>query len=125
MKEFFVKSFRDLEVFKKSYKISLEIHKVTLGFPQIEQRSLADQLRRCSKSICANIAEGFGKQKYSSAEYRRFLSMAVGSCNEMCVWLQYCIDLGYISPNQFEDWSSAYEVLARMLVNLIKSWQGK
>jgi four helix bundle protein len=98
---------------------------VTLGFPQIEQRSLADQLRRCSKSICANIAEGFGKQKYSSAEYRRFLSMAVGSCNEMCVWLQYCIDLGYISPDQFEDWSSAYEVVARMIVNLIKSWQGK
>ncbi len=55
-------SFEELEAFKRAYRISLEIHRASLEFPQIEQRALADQIRRASKSICANIAEGFGKQ---------------------------------------------------------------
>ncbi|TGT90609.1 four helix bundle protein, partial [Mesorhizobium sp. M5C.F.Ca.ET.164.01.1.1] len=52
---------RDLEVYKRAYAVSLEIHKATLAFPRIEQYALADQLRRSSKAICANLAEGFAK----------------------------------------------------------------
>ncbi len=62
------KSFEDLEVFKRAYRISLELHRVSLKFPSIEQRALADQLRRSSKSVCANVAEGFAKQTISLAE---------------------------------------------------------
>ena len=62
-----VKSFEDLEVFQRAYRLSLEVHKLSLGFPSIEQQGLADQLRRASKSICANLAEGFGKQRRSAA----------------------------------------------------------
>ena len=51
-----VKSFEDLEVFQRAYRLSLEVHKLSLGFPSIEQQGLADQLRRASKSICANLA---------------------------------------------------------------------
>ena len=54
-------SFEDLEVFKRAYRVSLEVHRASLSFPAIEQRALADQVRRASKSICANIAEGYGK----------------------------------------------------------------
>ena len=50
------------------------VHRASLDFPAIEQRALADQVRRASKSICANLAEGFGKQAASPAEFRRFLS---------------------------------------------------
>jgi four helix bundle protein len=63
--------------------------------PQIEQRILADQLRRGSKSICANLAEGFGKQGLSKTEFRRFVLMSIGSADEMRVWLRYCLDLEY------------------------------
>ncbi len=66
------KSFEDIEVFQRAYKASLIIHKTTLKFPAIEQYALGDQLRRASKSICANIAEGCGKQKNSKAEFKRF-----------------------------------------------------
>ena len=62
-----VKSFEDLEVFQRAYRLSLEVHKLSLGFPSIEQQGLADQLRRASKSICANLAEGFAKQRRSAA----------------------------------------------------------
>ena len=52
------KGFEDLQVFKKAYRLSLEVHRASLEFPVIEQRVLADQIRRASKSICANLAEG-------------------------------------------------------------------
>ena len=90
-----VRSFEDLEVFKRAYRVSLEVHRLSLKFPTVEQRALGDQLRRSSKSICANIAEGFGKQRQSVAEFRRFLMIAMGSADEMRVWSRYCLDLGY------------------------------
>ena len=68
-----IKSFEDLEVFQRAYKVSLEIHKESLLFPQKEQYGLGEQLRRASKSICANIAEGFAKQGYSSKEFLRYI----------------------------------------------------
>src|SRR4030095_8153038 len=61
-----VVSFEDLEVFQRADRASLEIHQASLRMPTIEQRVLADQLRRASKSICANIAEGYGRQKVKS-----------------------------------------------------------
>jgi hypothetical protein len=72
------KSFEDLEVFQRAYRLSLEIHQVSLSLPGIEQRALGDQVRRASKSIPVNIAEGFGKQAGSVAEFRRFLRIALG-----------------------------------------------
>ena len=66
------KSFEDLEVFQRAYRLSLEIHRVSLELPKIEQHALGDQVRRASKSIPVNIAEGFGKQVESIAEFRRF-----------------------------------------------------
>ena len=113
--------FEDLDVFKKSYAISLEIHKASLGFPKTEQYALAGQIRRASKSICANIAEGFGKQSRSKSEFARFLSMALGSCDEMQVWVKYCIDLQYVTEVQGRAWKQAYQEVARMLNGLIKS----
>ena len=62
----------------------------SLAFPRIEQFALADQLRRASKSICANLVEGFAKQSHSAAEYRRYLMVAIGSSDEMQLWLRYC-----------------------------------
>jgi hypothetical protein len=58
-----VVSFEDIEVFQRAYRVSLEIHRTSLAFPRVEQRALADQIRRASKSICANLAEGYGRQK--------------------------------------------------------------
>ena len=58
----------DLEVFRRAYRLSLEVHRASLEFPRIEQFALADQVRRASKSICANLAEGFGRQRLSRPE---------------------------------------------------------
>ena len=113
--------FEELEVFKRAYRISLEIHRTSLAFPKIEQHALADQVRRCSKGICANLAEGFAKSSSSKAELRRFLSMAIGSADEMRVWLRYCRDLEYVSESQWQAWRDEYQEIARMLQGLAKS----
>src|SRR5690242_21878083 len=78
--------FEDLDVFRRAYALSLEVHRTSLDFPRIEQFALADQVRRASKSICANLVEGFGKQRQSRSEFRRFVIMATGSADEMQVW---------------------------------------
>jgi 23S rRNA-intervening sequence protein len=77
----FAERFEDLAVFRRAYALSLEVHRASLDFPRIEQFALADQVRRASKSICATIAEGFGRQRHSKPEFRRFLMMAVGSAD--------------------------------------------
>ena len=118
-----IKSFEDLEVYKKAYRISLEIHKVSQSFPKFEQYSgLADQMRRASKGICANIAEGYGKQRISKAEFKRYLVMAIGSADEMRVWISYCHDLNYIDPTQGQAWRSTYQDIAKMLSGLHNNW---
>ena len=88
--------FESLEVFKRAYAVSLELHRASLAFPQVEQFGLADQLRRASKSISANIAEGMGKAGNSQVELRRYLQIAIGSADEMRVWLRYALDLSLI-----------------------------
>jgi four helix bundle protein len=118
-----VKSFEDLRVFKRAYAISLDIHRASLALPEREQFALADQMRRASKSICANIAEGFGRQRSSSAEFRRFVSIAVGPCDEMQVWARYAADLGYTDPEVAEAWKREYVEIAKMLRGLAQGWK--
>jgi four helix bundle protein len=84
----------------------------------VEQRALADQIRRASKSICANVAEGYGRQKRSKAEFKRFLQMAIGSSDEMRVWVRYALDLGYIDELAWQRWRDEYQAITRMLQSL-------
>ena len=122
MSEQRVQQVGDLEVFRRAYVLSLELHRASLEFPRIEQFALADQLRRSSKSICANLAEGFAKQSYSAAEYRRYLTVAIGSSDETQLWLRYCIDLGYIEEVAGQRWIADYVEISRMLQGLYASW---
>lgn len=112
------RSFKDLNVYQKAFEYALVIHAKSLEFPKIEQYALADQMRRASKSICANIAEGYGKQSSSHAEFKRFISMAIGSANEMIVWTEFCAKLDYISSNEAVLWADQYDHIAKMLNKL-------
>lgn len=114
----FVTSYKQLEVYQRAYAISLEIHKSTQSLPKHEQYELASQMRRASKSICANLAEGYGKQRASKAEFKRFIFIAIGSLEEMCVWVDYCKDLEYISQDIHVAWIQEYETIQKMLYAL-------
>jgi four helix bundle protein len=113
----------DLEVFKRAYRISMDVHRCSLDFPVVEQRALADQIRRASKSICANLAEGFARQGLAPADFRRFIQMAMGSADEMRVWARYCLDLGYIDEARWQVWRQEYHEIAKMLQGLLEAVQ--
>ena len=114
----------DLQVFQRAYAISLEVHRASLAFPQIEQFALADQIRRASKSIGVNLAEGFAKHVYSQAEFKRFLLMALGSSDEMQIWCRYVADLGYVEAKQAEQWQAEYRQISAMLNGLLRRVSG-
>jgi four helix bundle protein len=108
----------ELHVFEKAYKASLEIHKLSLQLPKIVQYALGDQIRRASKSICANLAEGFGKQAGSKKEFRNFILMSLGSSDEMQIWIRYCKDLSYLTEEQAKILIQEYEEISKMLKSL-------
>ena len=116
-----MQSFRELEVYKRAYKCSLEIHKISMGFPQHEQYELGSQIRRASKSVAMNIAEGFGRND-SLADFKRFLIISRGSCNEVRVQLDYCRDLKYISEEQYNAYEEEYVIIGKMLTKMLQNW---
>ena len=115
-------SYKDLKVYKKSYDLCIEMYKQTKSFPKDEQFGLISQIKRASTSIPLNIAEGYGK-KSSAQEFKRFLLMALGSCNEMEVLLNISKDLGFMELDAFEKLSREYEEVAKMLNVLISKWK--
>ena len=112
-----------LEVYQKAYQLALEVHRMSLEFPKLEQYGLAQQLRGSSKSIPVNVAEGMGKQE-SPADVRRFIRMAIGSCDETRVWLEFARDLGYLKPEQQAALEVRYQEVGRMLRGVIKRYDG-
>ncbi len=110
-----------LEVFRRSYALSLVVHRASFSFPKHEQFSgMADQLRRASKSVCALLVEGAGRQGPNDVEFRRYVRMALGSAEEAKLWCRYAEDLGYIKPEIGRAWREEYAEIGRMLHGLIK-----
>ncbi|MFH1882669.1 MAG: four helix bundle protein [Planctomycetota bacterium] len=91
-------SFKDLIVWQKSYKLVLEIYKITKDFPKPETYGLSQQMRKSAVSIPSNIAEGYGRKH--KAEYNQFLSIAYGSLLELETQFLLANDLKYVSKNE-------------------------
>ena len=117
-----IESYKDLKVFERSYENALEMHRISMTFPQQEQYELGSQIRRATKSIALNIAEGYGKRS-SEAEFKRFLVIAIGSCDEVKVQLAFCKDLGYISEEQYGEKEKEYVEIGKMLTKLVQNWK--
>ena len=96
-----MKDFRNLEVWKRAHALTLTVYKATAGFPMEERFGLTSQVRRCSASIGANIAEGCGKR--GNAEFQRFLQIASGSASEAEYQLLLARDLGYLTESAHRD----------------------
>ena len=106
----------DLQIYQLAYKLMIEIHKVTLSFPKMEQYGgIADQLRRSSKSITANIVEGFGKQRFYRDEFKRMLVYSIGSCDETMLWIKTAKDLGYLDFQTSTNYIKQYKILVKKI----------
>lgn len=111
-----MKDFRNFTVWKKAHELTLKFYRITMAeFPKDERFGLTSQVRRCSASIGANIAEGCGRQ--GNGEFHRFLQIALGSANELEYHLLLARDLGYLSDSHHEAIAELTET-KKMLVSL-------
>ena len=117
-----IRSYRDLEVYQKSYRLALRVHRLTLTFPKYETTELGSQLRRAALSIPINIGEGYGR-KGSVTDFKRFLTIALSSCDEVRIELDLAKDLGYIGEAEHEELSTEYDVLGKQLRTLQAKWR--
>lgn len=113
-----MQNYKNLNVWVKSHEITLKIYGLTKGFPKEEIYSLTSQIKRCSSSIPANIAEGCGKN--SNKDLGRFLNIALGSANETEYLLLLSKDLGYLSIDDHLLSEKAINEVKAMLISLIK-----
>jgi len=113
-----MKSLRDLIVWEKAHALTLAGYCGTAGFPKQEVYGLISQIRRCSASIAANIAEGCGKR--SNAEFQRFLHIATGSASELEYHFLLAKDLGFLSDEEYKKLDQSTIEVKRMLAGLIK-----
>jgi len=112
-----MRDFRQLEVWEVAHQLVLETYRVTATFPKHELYGLTSQMRRCSASIAANIAEGCGRS--GNGDFHRFLSTAMGSAVELEYFLMLSEDLG-LMVDSYDELNSQAQRVQRMLGSLIR-----
>lgn len=117
-----IKKCQDLEVYNLSFETAMDVFKTTKSFPKEELYSLVDQTRRSSRSVPANIKEGFAKRKYPDV-FIRHLNDALGSSEETLTWLDFSCKCGYINKEQHKELSDRYQKIGAMLYKLMSNWE--
>lgn len=117
-----IQSVSDLEVFNLSYGFAMTLFQESRLFPKEEKYSLTDQLVRASRSIAANIAEGFGKRVYEN-EFKKHLVYAMGSLEETKAWLLFAKDCSYLSIDIYNTLSAKCDLIGAKLYKLYQNWK--
>jgi four helix bundle protein len=113
-----MQGFRDLKVYQLAYKLAMEIFEESKSFPKDERYSLTDQIRRSSRSVVANIAEGYRKRQYPNMLASKFAD-SDAEATETQVWLDVARDCGYMKPERHDQLLEQYEQVGRMLGAII------
>lgn len=111
--------FEKLIVYQKSYELAMEVFMMTKQFPREETYSLTDQIRRSSRSVCANIAEGYRKKVYPKSFISKMVD-ADGECSETIVHLMFAKDCNYISDDRFLQLRGKYEEVGKIIGSIIR-----
>ncbi len=110
----------ELDVYKKAFQAAMEIFHASKMFPKEETYSLTDQIRRSSRSVCANLAEAWRKRRYEAAFIVK-LSDSESEAAETQVWLQFAVECGYLDRERAASFYTTYDEVIRMLVAMIHS----
>ena len=112
-----IRHFRDLDVYQRAFRIAMEIFELTSHFPMEERFSMVDQVRRSSRSVCSNLAEGWRKRQYK-AVFRNKLTDAMQEASETQCWLEFAHSCNYLSIELFERLDAEYEQIIGMLSSM-------
>ena len=116
-------NFKDLTIWQRSHKLTIEIYRATQDFPKVEVYGLTSQIRRAVSSIPTNIAEGCGRR--TNAELTNFLNIASGSASEVEYEVLLAKELGYITAEQCDAWTKEIGELRSMIAAYMKKLREK
>ena len=119
-----ITSHRELEVYRRAFDTAMQIFEVSKKFPREETYSLTDQIRRSSRSVCANLAEAWRKRRYEAAFIAK-LSDVEAEAAETQTWLQFAVSCGYLSIDAGKELEDVYEKILGTIVGMINhadSW---
>src|SRR5690606_30173189 len=106
--------FQDLIAYKKGFQLSMKIFHLSKSFPREEKYSLTDQIRRSSRSVCANLADAYRKRSYQKS-YAFKLTDIDAEISETQVWLEFALECEYIDKTTFDELTSESEEVGKLL----------
>jgi four helix bundle protein len=108
----------DLQVYQKAFATAMKIFQLSKAFPKEETYSLTDQVRRSSRSVCANLAEAWRKRRYEAAFVSK-LSDSEAEAAETQVWLEFAVECEYLNRNEARELYKTYNEVIKTLVGMI------
>ncbi|MEP7341167.1 MAG: four helix bundle protein [Acidobacteriota bacterium] len=115
-----IKSYKELRVYQAAIEAAMLIFGLTKHFPSEEKYSMVDQMRRSSRSVCANLAEAWRKRRYR-AHFVSKLSDSEGEAEETRVWIELAFRCGYLKKEQADDLDDCYDKILGQLVLMINA----
>jgi four helix bundle protein len=115
-----MKSYRDLEIYKESKRLAIEVHKVSIALPKFELYEEGSQIRRSSKSVTASIVEGYGRKRYK-ADYIKHLIYAQSECDETILHLDFLFETcSFTDKEKYEQLRGEYDSLSKRINKFIQ-----
>jgi four helix bundle protein len=113
-----IRTHRELEAYRKAFEAAMAIFELSKGFPREETYSLTDQIRRSSRSVCANLAEAWRKRRYEKS-FAAKLSDCESEAAETQVWLEFAVKCSYADRDQAKTIYLRYDEILRLIVSMI------
>jgi len=113
-----IKSYKDLDVFQRAMNVAMDIFEITKHFPREEQYSLTDQIRRSSRSVCANISEAWRKRRYKAAFVSKLSDAETEAC-ETQVWIEFARRCKYLRDNDASRLDEECDHIIAQIVSMI------
>ena len=117
-----IRHFRDLEVYIRAFGAAMKIFRISKNFPKEERFSLVDQIRRSSRSVCANLAEGWRKRRYI-AVFKNKMTDSMQEASETQCWLEFSFACKYLEETTFCELDNEYEEIIAMLNSMEQNAQ--
>lgn len=117
-----IQNVKDLQVYSKSFDLAMEIFHLVKNFPAEEKFSLSSQIVRSSRSVSANIREGYAKRFYEQV-FTRHLIDALGSSEESRCWLEFAFGCNYVNQETFNKLDNNLAEISAMIFSLQKNWK--
>jgi four helix bundle protein len=120
MEKHYIRSHFELDVYRLAFEAAMKVFELSKKFPTEERYSLTDQMRRSSRSVCSNLAEGWRKRRYAAAFVSKH-NDAEGEAAETQTWIQFAVKCGYLDAPVAKDLYAAYDQIIGKLVEMIRN----